>query len=298
MTKRLELSTPAKINLFLRVVGRRPDGYHELDSVFLPISLFDRVVVKVAQSQSAQVSITCNWRDIPLDERNLAVRAAQSFIAHAGLRWRVAIDLHKEIPAGAGLGGGSSDAGAMLRAMSSMHPTEPAVLSALALKLGADVPFFLDPRPARVSGVGERIANLPGSCRLHLVVGVPPVAVPTAEIYRHLEPRDWSGRGPSYLPVSFDIRTVTRDLLVNDLQRPAMALYPQVATVKVILESLGAAGVAMSGSGGAVFGVFESLQGAGRAADAAAARMPEARFFVVESLADRQVGLHRAGHIC
>jgi 4-diphosphocytidyl-2-C-methyl-D-erythritol kinase len=286
MTNRLQLLTPAKINLFLRVVGRRPDGYHELDSLFVPISLFDRIVIEVSQPQSPGVSITCNWPDIPLDGHNLAVRAAQSFLAETGLRWGVAIDLHKEIPAGAGLGGGSSDAGAVLRAMSSMHPVEPGALAALALKIGADVPFFLDPRPVRVGGVGEQIAYLPGRCRLHMAVGVPPIAVPTAQIYRHVEPRDWSGRGPAHLPRLLDIHGVTRDLLVNDLQRAAMALYPQVTEIKVLLETLGAAGAVMSGSGGAVFGLFAGAEEAARAAIAAAATMPEGRFFAVESLPD------------
>src|SRR5271156_2844511 len=205
MTKLFELLAPAKINLFLRITGRRPDGYHELDSLFLPISLFDRIVIETADARASAVSIRCNWAEMPVDSSNLAMRAAQLFMAEAGLSARVEIDLHKEIPAGAGLGGGSSDAGAVLRAMASMYgfDDQPA-LRRLALKLGADVPFFLDPRPARVGGVGERIRYLGVTCRMHLVIGVPPVAVPTAEIYRHLERRHWSGPGPMELPAAFD----------------------------------------------------------------------------------------------
>jgi 4-diphosphocytidyl-2-C-methyl-D-erythritol kinase len=284
MTNRLELLTPAKINLFLRIVGRRPDGYHELDSLFLPISLFDRIAIETTAAGASTVSLRCNWPAMPLDGRNLAVQAAESFIAQAGLRVRVDIDLHKEIPAGAGLGGGSSDAGAVLRALASMHRIAPAALAALALKIGADVPFFLDPRPARVGGVGERITHLEGDFTLHLTVGVPPVSVPTAEIYRNLERRHWSGPGPALLPTPRDGHRTTRELLVNDLEAVAVERYPQIGEIKVLLEDLGAWGAAMSGSGGAVFGLFDSAGEAQHAADAAAARMPSARFMAARVL--------------
>jgi 4-diphosphocytidyl-2-C-methyl-D-erythritol kinase len=283
MTKRFELLTPAKINLFLRIVGRRPDGYHELDSLFLPISLSDRVTIETDSAASAAVSIRCNWPRLPLDARNLAVRAAELFMQHCGLHLRVAIALDKQIPAGAGLGGGSSDAGAVLRAMASLHGVEPAALAALALKIGADVPFFLDPRPARVGGVGERISYLEGNFGLHLVVGIPPVEVPTAEIYRHLEQRQWSGAGPTRLP-ALDRGPFPRDLLVNDLEAVAVARYPQIGEVKATLENLGASGAVMSGSGGAVFAIFPGAREAGVAAGLAAAQMPWARFLAVRVL--------------
>ncbi len=283
MTKRFELLTPAKINLFLRIVGRRPDGYHELDSLFLPISLFDRVALETGSAPSAAVSMRCNWPEMPLDGRNLAVRAAELFMEETGLRLRVAIDLDKRIPAGAGLGGGSSDAGAVLRMMASLHGIEPAAIAGLALKIGADVPFFLDPGPARVGGVGELISYLDGDFGLHLVVGVPPVVVPTAEIYRHLERRQWSGAGPARLP-ALDRVPIPRDLLVNDLEGVAVARYPQIGEVKATLENLGASGAAMSGSGGAVFGIFADAREAQVAAELAAAHMPGARFHAVRVL--------------
>lgn len=277
----MELSTPAKINLFLRITGRRPDGYHELDSLFLPISLFDRIVVEIAPAAASSVSIRCNWADMPLDSRNLAVRAAQLFLTEAGVSARVEIDLHKEIPAGAGLGGGSSDAGAVLRAMALLHRFDPAELGRLALKIGADVPFFLDPRPARVGGVGERITYLKQAVRLNLVIGVPPVAVPTAEIYRYLERRHWSGPGPIRMPPSLEVATIGPDLLVNDLETVALARYPQIGEIKRLFQQLGARGIAMSGSGGAVFALFPDAGEASRTARSATAKMPGARFFAL-----------------
>src|SRR5579885_886349 len=279
MIKRLELLTPAKINLFLRITGRRPDGYHQLDSLFLPISLFDRVVIEVDDSAAtAAVALRCNWPELGPHDANLAVRAARLFMEERGLNWRVAIDLHKRIPAGAGLGGGSSDAGAVLRLMAQLAASEPAALAATALRLGADVPFFLDPRPARVGGIGERITYLEGTCRLHLAIGVPPFAVSTAEIYRGLQPDQWSGPSPAILPRILDATSVTRELLVNDLQQVAIARHSTIGEIKVLLQELGAAGVAMSGSGGAVFGIFADQVQAGVAAQRAAARMPTVRF--------------------
>jgi 4-diphosphocytidyl-2-C-methyl-D-erythritol kinase len=298
MSKRLQLLTPAKINLFLRITGRRLDGYHELDSLFLPISLFDRITIEADDVQdAATVSVRCDWPEIPTDDRNLAVRAARLFMEEMRLRWRVGIDLDKAIPAGAGLGGGSSDAGAVLRMIARLHGSEARALAPLALRLGADVPFFLDPRPARVHGVGERITYLTADCRLHLVIGVPPVSVPTAEIYRHLEHHQWSGAGPAALPSPIEATTVTSAMLVNDLESVAVARYPQILEIKALLEALGATGAMMSGSGGAVFGLFGNAEQALAAAESAAARMPQARFLAAHVLNESPT-INRFWHAC
>jgi 4-diphosphocytidyl-2-C-methyl-D-erythritol kinase len=286
MVKRLELSTPAKINLFLRVTGRRSDGYHELDSLFLPVSLFDRIALEAEPGDDAAVTLQCDWPHLPLDDRNLALRAARLFLEAAKLRWRVTIDLHKQIPDGAGLGGGSSDAGAVLRMMARLNSIAPQSLAPIALRIGADVPFFLDPRPARVGGIGEHISYLDGDWGLHMVIGVPPVVVPTAAIYRNLKQGDWSGRGPAITSMPLAGAHLPPDLLVNDLERPALALYPQIVAVKQLLRELGASGVLMSGSGGAVFGLFSNLEQAGQARAKASAQMPSARFFAARVMQD------------
>jgi len=275
----LELLTPAKINLFLRITGRRADGYHELDSVFLPVSLFDRIEIEAGDAETSAVIIHSNSPDIPLDDTNLAARAARLFMNEKGLRWRLEIYLHKKIPAGAGLGGGSSDAGAVLRLMAQLHGIDPSQLAPLALQLGADVPFFLDPRPARVAGIGERIEYLEPECRSHLAIGIPPIAVSTAEVYRHLEPRKWSGPGPANLPETLESLCAAPNLLINDLESVALVRYPLIAEVKAQFQNLGAAGTLMSGSGSAVFALFGSARQAARAVESAAARMPETRFF-------------------
>ncbi len=289
--------TPAKINLFLRITGRRSDGYHELDSVFLPVSLYDRITLEARAAPASEVSLRCNWADLPLDGRNLALRAATLFLDQTGLRWRVRINLHKEIPAAAGLGGGSSDAGAVLRLMAQRARIEVPALAAAALRLGADVPFFLDPRPARIGGVGERITDIASRFDLHLVIGVPPIAVPTAEIYRYLKRADWSGPGPEALPALVDADAAAAGLLVNDLERPALARYPQIGEVKVLLKHLGAAEALMSGSGGAVFGIFQDPARAVQAAAAARRRMPQGRFFAAR-IAPRNHSSTALWHAC
>ena len=217
MVKLLSEAAPAKINLFLRVVGRRPDGYHELDSIFLPITLCDRVRVEMRPSSSRTVSLSGNFGDLPADERNLAVRAAARFMATFEFNAAVLIGLDKAIPHGAGLGGGSSDAGAVLRMMAALTRLDaPIRLARLALEIGADVPFFLDPRPARVGGIGELIAPLPSVPDWPIVVAVPPVEVPTAAVFHDLKPAHWNGRARDHDVAAF----LAGDLPPGLRQRP------------------------------------------------------------------------------
>src|SRR6266436_3882296 len=156
----------AKINLFLRVTGRRGDGYHELDSVFLPLSLADEIRIEIRAADEPMVTVNCNLPELASSKDNLAVRAARSFMSEFDLVADVSIDLEKRIPVGAGLGGGSSDAATVLCMMAAAAQlTDEATMSKLpriALSLGADVPFFLDPRPSRVTGIGERIVSIDG----------------------------------------------------------------------------------------------------------------------------------------
>src|ERR1035437_4312731 len=154
----------AKINLFLRVTGRRDDGYHELDSGFLPVSLADEIRLEIRAADEPSVTVNCNLPELARSQNNLAARAARSFMSEFDLTAEVLIDLEKHIPVGAGLGGGSSDAATILCMMAgAAQLTDEAALSRLhriALSLGADVPFFLDPRPSRVTGIGARRAAI------------------------------------------------------------------------------------------------------------------------------------------
>jgi 4-diphosphocytidyl-2-C-methyl-D-erythritol kinase len=279
------VAAPAKINFGLRVVGRRVDGYHELDSVFLPLDLVDEVWLEPAPGGLA-LALAGDAPGVPEDDRNLAVRAARAFAEAAGLGADpdLRLGLRKSIPAAAGLGGGSSDAGAVLRALAALHPgrVAPERLRALALGLGADVPFFLDPRPARVTGVGERIEPLAGVPALWLLLASPGLPLATAEVYRAfdalapaLTPADpastvralralaEAGGDPARLP-----RGVLEAALRNDLEPSAARLCPPVPRLRARLGALGAPGVGLSGSGPTLYGVFADRAAAERAAEA------------------------------
>jgi 4-diphosphocytidyl-2-C-methyl-D-erythritol kinase len=285
MVKLLGTLAPAKINLFLRVTGRRTDGYHELDSIFVPISLCDRVGLSLRPSHAATVLLRCNWPGLGRAEENLAVRAARAFMDEFAIQAEVMIELHKAIPPGAGLGGGSSDAGAVLRLMAQLGGiNDPRKLGAIAIKLGADVPFFLNPVPARVRGIGEQIEPLTAFARLELVVAVPSIVVPTSEIFARLSPRDWSGPASDEMVRALAAGRVAPDLLVNDLAGVVTARWPAIAELKAILQQCGAAGAAMSGSGGAVFGVFATSAAATLAADEVRRRYPAASVVSATSL--------------
>ena len=200
MTTELSGRACAKINLFLRVTGRRGDGYHELDSVFLPLSLADEIRLEIRAANEPAVTVNCNLPELARLKNNLAARAARAFMSEFDLVADISIDLEKHIPLGAGLGGGSSDAATILCMMAAAAQlTDEAAMSTLrriALSLGADVPFFLDPRPSRVTGIGERIVELAGLPRIPIVIAVPPFEVSTAAIFRALEAGAWSGPAP------------------------------------------------------------------------------------------------------
>ena len=287
MVKLLAERAFAKINLFLRVTSRRADGYHELDSIFVPISVSDRITIEVRPAPTSSVTLRCNVAELSDKQSNLASRAAHDFMREFGISAHVMIDLEKTVPAGAGLGGGSSDAGTVLRMLASMTRASGDSIERMrkiAVGLGADVPFFLDPRPSRVTGIGERIEAIEKFPPLHLVIAVPPIEVPTASIFKMLKREGWSGPASSE-----DIDEILRGAivgrhLVNDLEAPATQLFPQIAHLKVLLQECGATATSMTGSGGAIFGIFPDSPAAGRAADALRRRAPEARVFAAKSL--------------
>ncbi len=282
MLKLLSEAAPAKINFWLRVVGRRPNGYHELDSIFMPIPICDRVGLGLRPATSAAVWLRCDHPGLGPESSNLAVRAAHAFMNEFGVSAEVMIDLHKVIPAGAGLGGGSSDAGAVLRMMTRLYGiSDHARLARAALTLGADVPFFLAPATARVRGIGELIERLDGLPALNLVVAVPPINVSTADVFKRLSRDQWSGRARKEDQDEIIAGRLTPTLLINDLAPVAMTLWPEIRALKATLEECGASGVSMSGSGGAVFGVFASRRAMREAALALKCQQPSSRVFAV-----------------
>jgi 4-diphosphocytidyl-2-C-methyl-D-erythritol kinase len=280
MVKLLRQLTPAKINLFLRVTGRRTNGYHELDSVIVPISIYDGLDIELRPSATSSFIFRCDSASLPVDERNLALKAAHAFTAEFDIKAEVSIALRKQVPAGAGMGGGSSDAAAVIRMMAALcRIRESERLAALALRLGADVPFFLDPCPARVTGIGERIVPLGDVAPIHLLIAVPALEVSTATVFGRLRHEQWSG------PASdADVRAIIEGRiaahhLVNDLEQVATVLWPEIGQLKNLLNAAGARATAMTGSGGGVFGTFDSQEAAARGRDQIKSGAPWARIF-------------------
>lgn len=246
------LSCPAKVNLYLKVVGRRPDGYHDLVTVLQPLSLADELVIELVEG--TDVSLACNLPDLPVDEGNLAVRAALAFQKAVCRTFGVRMRLTKNIPVAAGLGGGSSDAAGVLKGLNILQGNllDGAKMGELARGLGADVPFFLQDGPALGEGIGDRLTpvSLPPAW---FVLVNPGFAVSTAWVYRSLEP-------PFTPPPPGLAARLARDhpaqWLHNDLEAVTLGRYPELKALKQALLREGAAGALMSGSGPTVFGIF------------------------------------------
>ncbi|MDH6230226.1 4-diphosphocytidyl-2-C-methyl-D-erythritol kinase [Mesorhizobium soli] len=256
---------PAKINLALHVTGRRADGYHLLESLAVFTEFGDRLTVAPAAEDGFAVTGPFAAH-VPVDAGNLVIRARDALRAlDASAATPAAITLEKNLPIASGIGGGSSDAAAALRALS-RHWRIDADLAALSIKLGADVPMCLSARSLIARGIGEMLepVSLPP---LSLVLVNPGVAVSTPEVFRALASRD-NPALPS-LPATLDAASVLDWLLTtrNDLEAPARALAPIIGEALDALDRSGAMFTRMSGSGATCFGLFESRA----AADAAAA---------------------------
>ncbi len=254
----MELFAPAKINLFLRVLGRRADGYHELESLMVPLSLEDRVWVERIQ---AGIQVRCPGHPELDGQANLAHRAVRSWMEQSGAQFGVNITIRKKIPIQAGLGGGSSDAAAVLKALQviSKKPIEDEKLHQIATSLGADVAFFLDDGPALARGIGERLTPVSGLARFWVVLACAPFGHQTRKVFESLKiPLTITRQGDTHDdPHAWGFDRLAAGL-ENDLQPVAEAMNPIVARVRSGLIRAGAAGALMSGSGPSVFGVFRT----------------------------------------
>jgi 4-diphosphocytidyl-2-C-methyl-D-erythritol kinase len=257
---------PAKVNLVLRVGPLRPDGFHDLRSLMVPLDLGDEVDVRIGVRAGP---VTCLVPGRPeLDgERNLAARAASAFREGVGVSNGIAIRIAKRIPVTAGLGGGSSDAAAVLRVLArAFRVRDPNALAALALGIGSDVPFFLGRGPAWAAGRGEHLdpADVPPLELVLLYPKDPTLAIRAGDAYRWLD-ASRAGRTIPPLPRRGAFR-ISR--LGNDLEGPCFERHATLAALPGLLVGRGATGAIMSGSGPTVFGVFFSRSAAVRAARA------------------------------
>lgn len=261
----LERPSPCKVNLLLNILGRRPDGFHELETVMQPVALCDTLRFVAAASG---VQLTCSHPDLPLDSGNLAHRAATAFLKAAGAGGGVRIHLDKKIPLAAGLGGGSSNAANTLLGLNELfgRPLADKRLQEIAASLGSDVPFFLQSRPALATGRGEKIEPLdsfPALRGVRLLLIHPGFGIATAWAYQQLAkfPEALNGRpGRGHELIS---RLQTSDLanaasaFYNSLEAPVLRKYPLLALSQEFLRAHGAVGTLMSGSGSTTFALAE-----------------------------------------
>lgn len=256
-----------KINLWLEVLRRRGDGYHDLSSLMLPIEVHDLLEVELCRGPG--IKVRCDHPKVPSDERNLTWKAADLYLRTIGSGEGVQIHLAKRIPVAAGLGGGSSNAASVLIALNGFFgdALEAEALHTLAATLGADVPFFLRGRPALATGIGDRLEEVLGVPDYPLVLINPPLEVSTAWVYGSLQ----LTRGVSHIRLQLFQKQPWRleQVLRNDLEQVTLAHFPHLSEMKEWLLGQGALGALMSGSGPTLFGVFSDWGAAARAGERA-----------------------------
>jgi 4-diphosphocytidyl-2-C-methyl-D-erythritol kinase len=255
---------PAKINLFLRITGRRPDGYHNLFSLMCPVALYDTLTLDF---NATGISVDCSHPGVPEDPSNLAARAAVSFMraafgGHIPPDRGLHIQITKRIPVGAGLGGGSSDAAAVLKALNRQFgvPLDIPDLIALGARVGADVPFFIFGGPALASGIGYHLEPFSHLASWTVLLVYPNEAVSTAWVYKNLNLRLTKDE-KKLSKFHFDGRYFDVDKhLVNDLEPVTASAFPVIKEIKRLLLAHGAVGAMMTGSGSTVFGLFADAE--------------------------------------
>jgi 4-diphosphocytidyl-2-C-methyl-D-erythritol kinase len=255
----------AKVNLSLRVVGEREDGYHRLSSIFAKVNLSD--TLSITATDDPHISIFCSDPSLPADNQNLAARAAWALKERTGAKGGARIDIVKRIPVAAGLGGGSADAGAVLAALNGLWGLglSPLELAGIGLTLGADVPFFLNGAMAHVEGIGESITPLRPRRPLHLLLANPGFPISAAEAYRgssfDFGPAE-DKEGMIAAAVEGDAKRLVK-YVVNDLEPWAVGRFPALGKLKSALERTDPKplAVAMSGSGPTFFALHATAEG-------------------------------------
>jgi len=246
----MQVLAPAKINLSLKILGRRDDSFHEIETLISPISLADKIDI---ERQSRWIDFSCDDPTVPSGDENLVVRAAKAFFETTKISGGVGIKLHKKIPHGAGLGGGSSDAAATLRALNKMFEAKLSLeeLAKLGSTIGSDVAFFLFESAAVCKGRGEIVNPTKLKKKLSILLLKPAISVSSGWAYSRWQDSQ-EIPGISYQPQSFDDQS-----LVNDLERPVFEKFVFLAQLKTWLLKQSEVGAAlMSGSGSTLFAVL------------------------------------------
>ena len=267
--RKIQIEAPAKINLTIDVLFKRPDGYHEVEMIMQTIGLKDVVDIELLSEKSIKVTSDCE--SIPNDETNLVWQAADMMINEYRLDAGLKIHIHKRIPVAAGLAGGSADAAAVIRGINELFDLKrpKKELMASGKTLGADVPFCIQGGTAIARGIGEKIIPLKPLSDIALVLVKPPYSISTKEVYSRLDVKNIKNR-PSTMEMVKNIQNQDLDSiskgLCNVLEQVTLRMYPELEEIRNELLNLGALGSLMSGSGPTVFGIFETKQDAKKAA--------------------------------
>ncbi len=289
---KLTKKSPAKINIFLQVLSKRDDGFHELNTLMVPVTLFDNIIITISDGYGVKCTLSeggvYSDVDIPM---NIVVKAANIYLSkarptHDITDYFVDIEIEKNIPIGAGLGGGSSNAATVLLMLEEMLKVgfSKDELMEMAGELGSDVPFFIPCKPAIATGRGEILSSVeyPES---HFILINPVLNISTADVYGNL---DLTKKGEnnilSYSGVSSNPLNATKELLINDLEPLVIEKHSIIGELKDALIEEGALGSLMSGSGSTVFGVFENIKDRDKAYDRLKIKYKDLKVFSVDSI--------------
>lgn len=280
----MKILSPAKINLFLHITGKRPDGYHNLFTALCCVGLYDTISIT---TRVKKTSVSCSNPEVPEDETNIAFKAADLFLNRLNRPERVKITINKKIPVAAGLGGGSSNAAAVFLGLNHCYgyPFSLDDLMAMGLSIGADVPFFLFGKPAIASGIGEKLEVCKGLHSYKILLVNPGFGISTAEVYKNVD-----------LGLTKYKKTLKKVFLekhkfnvayhlYNDLETVVLSRHPEIIEIKEALLSHGAKGALMSGSGPTVFGLFSDHDKA-HAANHVLSKNSEWQVFLTDMIID------------
>jgi len=247
---------PAKINIFLKVLRKRTDGYHDIFSLMQKITLYDELIFS---PRPKGIVLHCTGINLPANNKNLVVRAAKAIFDYCKYSGGMEITLHKKIPVTAGLGGGSSDAATTLMALNKIcsFKLKKNELIKIGAKIGADVPFFIFGKSALASGIGDDLKHLRNLPPINFLLIKPPLELSTKMVYENLNLRLTRGKNNYTISRSLVLGDIVH-VLHNDLESVSLQIYPELADLKKMLLRHGALGALMSGSGPTVFGIFRN----------------------------------------
>jgi len=252
--EKIEINSPAKINFGLNIVERRHDGYHNIETIFYPIKLCDKIVFHKSDSDL----FTCNDKVLALEKDNLILKAKRLIEKHFNKKFNLDINLIKNIPTGAGMGGGSSDAASTLHAVNLLFDLDLSKndLNNFAMQIGSDVSFFLDPRPSFATSRGEKLTVIDFSINFPILIVNPGIHISTKWAYSYIWAKVPANPLHDFVNYELDFDKL-KQVVTNDFEYPVFKKFPEVKLIKEKMYDFGAVFSLMTGSGSTVFGIFE-----------------------------------------